>query len=237
MYFKATLVSTILLASLANAADIKLSTPSGHNVESSMSTMPVREEIVAGAGTDLFIPNFVLDEEIELTPEEAQMRRISLGKILSHLSRALRDKKGLSDSSRARIFDEFMTTMTSGTGDQDTNISATPDSVTAPEAENTENNDVNYSVNDEGDTDSDVAPEETELRRGGRGGRGRGGRGRGRGRFGRGRGRFGRGRFGRGRRFGRFGGRGFGRFGRFGRFGGDGCGWNDDCGGDDCGSC
>ncbi|KAK9761222.1 hypothetical protein K7432_014028 [Basidiobolus ranarum] len=128
--------------------------------------------------------------------------------------------------------------MTPETSDQETNLPVTSDSSVAPDAESAEDNDVDYSVDDEGNTDLDTSPEETELRggRGGRGrggrGRGRGGRGRGRGRFGRGRGRFGRGRgrFGRGR-FGRFGRGRFGRFGRgrFGRFGRYG-GYGYDCG-------
>ncbi|KAK9762042.1 hypothetical protein K7432_012587 [Basidiobolus ranarum] len=227
MSLKVTLISAILLASVTNAADNQLSTPADHTVELSAPNFLLGEKLIVGAGTYFIIPDIMLDKEVELTPEESQMRRTILRKILSRLSKTSGVKK----------LGKLVTEMPLETDDQSASTSVSPN------VDSAGNNDVDYSVHGERDIDLDTSPEETELRRGGRGGRGRGhgrgrgGRGRGRGRFGRGHGRFGRGRFGRGGRFDRFGGRGFGRFARFGRFGYGGYGWNDDCGGDDCGSC
>ncbi|KAK9679393.1 hypothetical protein K7432_016291 [Basidiobolus ranarum] len=77
MYLKATFFSAILLASLTNAADNKLSSPSDQPIEFSASNLPSDEKTVIDADIDFFVPDFMLDKEVELTPEESQMRRIN----------------------------------------------------------------------------------------------------------------------------------------------------------------
>ncbi|KAK9768605.1 hypothetical protein K7432_000592 [Basidiobolus ranarum] len=231
MYLQIALINTLIFASLTNASDAQLNTPIANVALATATTFPASENMMFGTDTDFFIPDPILDEEVELTPEESQLHRVNLGKILTRLSESTPGKIKKLDSTKLHKPGKHVTTMHSEYGEQNANTPVTSDSVAVPN--------VAFSADDEENADLDSSPEETELRHGGRGGRGgrgrRGGRrDRGRGRFGRGRGRFGRGRFGRGGRFGRFGGR---RFGRFGRFGSWGSGWNDDCGGDDCGDC
>ncbi|KAK9759921.1 hypothetical protein K7432_016570 [Basidiobolus ranarum] len=237
MYFQITLINAFLLVSLTNAYDAEPSTPTYNIALTTAATFPASENMAIQAGTDFYIPDYMLDEEIELTPEESQLHRVNLGKIFARLSKSSPDTLGEFGSSKIHKTGNLGTLMNHETGGQSTSTSVTSDSAIVPDSDKVEDKDVDHSAADEGNMDLDTSPEETELRRGGRGGRGGRGRGRGgrgHGRFGRGRGRFGRGRFGRGGRFGRFGGR---RFGRFGRFGGWGSRWYDDCGGDDCGDC
>ncbi|KAK9762211.1 hypothetical protein K7432_018648 [Basidiobolus ranarum] len=232
MHLQITFSNALMFASLAYASGTRPSLPAENAALTTSVTIPASDNMIFETGTDYFIPDFMLDKEIALTPEESQLRRVNLGKIFARLSRSSPDKIRKLSPFKYQETGTLMPSMIPDTGVQNLNTQVTSDSIAAPDSDRVEDTDVDYSADGEGSTDLDTSPEETELRRGGRGGHGRGGRGRGR--FGRGRGRFGRGRFGRGGRFGRFGGR---RFGRFGRFSGWGSGWNDDCGGDDCGDC
>ncbi|KAK9674638.1 hypothetical protein K7432_017068 [Basidiobolus ranarum] len=103
----------------------------------------------------VLIPSFFLDEEIEITPEEGQLRRIRIRKLLRRKPIHKRIKKHPKKKVELPI-DEGLET-----GDKGTEVAPTGEPTTdSPDTKVT-----TTTPDEESEADQDTAPEETELYR------------------------------------------------------------------------
>ncbi|ORX90062.1 hypothetical protein K493DRAFT_357309 [Basidiobolus meristosporus CBS 931.73] len=193
MLFKPSVLCSLLMATLAYGDHAKFFKPADSSSVAVASISDHGFSPIRYTDQGVIFPYYMLDEDIEITPEEAQLRRLKIG---SMVKRAPHHKYKKVTKKHSKKHHKKTEHKVGEKTDVEPIIEPTTGEV-----------DVDSPVNDEAavddpdiaadeDNEDDTDPEEAELW--GRWGRGRWGRGRwGRGRWGRGR--WGRGRWGRGR--------------------------------------